>query len=158
MFSTETFLKCYSKFNHYLLSFLLYLHVSTEVLIIMSTPGQKRVTCGHISARDVETRGLETIRLSSRKIVLSARHSPQSRFNSYPAPTYRNRKNKDKKTVSDSPTPTLVDALQVNVLGQVEGEKLLRSLKPPLLARRKDLTNLLKPARESPAVDLLLRI
>ena len=25
-----------------------YLHISTEVLIIMSSPGQKKGTCGHI--------------------------------------------------------------------------------------------------------------
>ena len=38
-------------------------------------------------------------------------------------PTYRDRKNWDKKTVSASPTPTLVDPLQVSVFGQVDGEK-----------------------------------
>ena len=38
-------------------------------------------------------------------------------------PTYRKRKNKDKKTVSASPTPTLVDPSHVRVLGKVEGEK-----------------------------------
>ena len=38
-------------------------------------------------------------------------------------PTYRERKNKDKKTVSASPTPTLVDPSHVSVLGKVEGEK-----------------------------------
>ena len=41
-------------------------------------------------------------------------------------PTYRDRKNKDKKTVSASPTPTVVDPSQVNVLGRVEGEKVVK--------------------------------
>ena len=38
-------------------------------------------------------------------------------------PTYRDRKNRDKKTISASPTPTLVDPSQVNVLGWVDREK-----------------------------------
>ena len=38
-------------------------------------------------------------------------------------PTYRDRKNRDKKTVSASPTPTLVDPSQVSLLGRVAGEK-----------------------------------
>ena len=38
-------------------------------------------------------------------------------------PTYRERKNKDKKMVSASPTPTLVDPSHFRVLGKVEGEK-----------------------------------
>ena len=38
-------------------------------------------------------------------------------------PTYRDGKNRDKKMVSASPTPTLVDPSQVSVLGRVDGEK-----------------------------------
>ena len=43
------FLKFYNKFN-LLVNFYLYLHHSTRILIVMSSPGQKRGTCGHVMA------------------------------------------------------------------------------------------------------------
>ena len=36
-------------------------------------------------------------------------------------PSYRERKNKEKKVVASSPAPTLVDPTHVSVLGKVEG-------------------------------------
>ena len=38
------------KFNCEFIHFILLLHISSEVLIIMSSPGQKRGTCGHVIA------------------------------------------------------------------------------------------------------------
>ena len=38
-------------------------------------------------------------------------------------PTYRDRKNKEKKATASSSTPTVVDPAHVTVLGKVEGDK-----------------------------------
>ena len=45
-FRQETFFEIFNKF----ICFILLLHISTEVSTIMSSPGQKRGTCGHIMA------------------------------------------------------------------------------------------------------------
>ena len=69
-------------------------------------------------------------------------------------PTYRNRKNRDKKMVSTSPTPTLVDPSQVSVLGRVDGEKAVNKCKTPAEERRKQLMNHPNPAvRRNPAAN-----
>ena len=41
-------------------------------------------------------------------------------------PTYRERKSKEKKLVSSSPAPTLVDPSHMSVLGKVEGDKVVQ--------------------------------
>ena len=64
-------------------------------------------------------------------------------------PTYREWKNKDKKLVSSSPTPTLVDPSHVSVLGKVEGEK--ASVKPETTpaAKKKKRSDSSKPSPRS---------
>ena len=72
MFSTETFLKFYNKLYHLMnFKYNVFIHNSTSLLIIMSSPGQKRGTCGHVmtfliatrNARDAEKRGWVTTRV-----------------------------------------------------------------------------------------------
>ena len=125
----------YNKYNH-LLNFLLYLCIFTEVLIIMLSPGQKRGTCGHIMT--VFDGHLKCARCRDNLCVLKKdcpifKAFTPEQIQQLPTPTYRDRKNRDKKTVSASPTPTLVDLSPVNVLGRLEGEKVVKSLKPPVL-------------------------
>ena len=112
MFCTETFLKFYNKFNH-LLNFLLYLHISTEVLIIMSSPGQKRGACGHIMAvfdghlkcTRCRDKGIgDDLCVLKKDCPICKAFTPEQ-IQQLATPTYRDRKNKDKKTVSASPTP-----------------------------------------------------
>ena len=69
---------------------------------------------------DVVIRGFEKTTAFSRKTVLSVESLHQSNYsNSQPPPT----ENKEKKLVSSSPIPTLVDPSHGSVLGEVEGEK-----------------------------------
>ena len=78
--------------------------------------------------RDVEIRGLEAICVSSRKI--SNLQGVYPRAGSTACHPHLQRKNKDKK-VSAFPTPTLVDPLQVSVLGRVDGEKAVKKSETP---------------------------
>ena len=52
-------------------------------------------------------------------------------------PTYRERKSKEKKLVSSSPAPTLVDPSHVSVLGKVEGDKAVKPETTPAAAKKK---------------------
>ena len=52
-------------------------------------------------------------------------------------PTYRERRNKEKKLVSSSPAPTLVDPSHVSVLGKVEGDKCVQPETTPAAAKKK---------------------
>ena len=53
------------------------------------------------------------------------------------SPTYRERRNKEKKLVSSSPAPTLVDPSRVSVLGKVEGDKAVQPETTPAAAKKK---------------------
>ena len=114
----------------------------------MSSPGQKRGTCGHVMAvfdghlkcarcRDKGV-GRQSMcpqeRLSNLQGVYSRAES--SAFH----PTYRDRKNKDKK-VSASTTPTLVDPSHVNVLGLVNREKTAKKSEPPAGKKKRTTTH-----------------
>ena len=96
------------------------------------------------SAQDVETMGLVTIRVLKRDCPVCKAFTPEQILQ-LATPTYRERKNKEKK-VSESPPPpsppTLVDPSQVSVLGRVDGEKTVK--KSETLAGKK------KRADESP--------
>ena len=52
-------------------------------------------------------------------------------------PTYRERKNKEKKLVSSSPAPTPVDPSHVSVLGKVEGDKVVQPETTPAAKKSK---------------------
>ena len=109
MFSTETFLKFYNKFNH-LLNFYLYLRYSTRILIIMSSPRQKRGTCGHIMAvfdghfkcARCRDKGVGDDPCVLKKDCSICKAFTPDQLQQLATPTYRDRKNRDKKTVSAS--------------------------------------------------------
>ena len=63
-------------------------------------------------------------------------------------PTYRDRKNRDEKTVSASPTPTLVDPSQVNVLGWVDGEKAIKKPETTPAGKKKRSDKSPKPSKK----------
>ena len=104
----------------------------------MSSPGQKRGTCGHIMA--VFDGHLKCTRCRDKGIgddpcVLKhdcsiCKPFTPEQIQQLATPTYRDRKNKDEK-VSASPTPTLVDPSQVSVLGRVDGEKAVKKSETP---------------------------
>ena len=77
------------------------------------------------SAQDVEIWGLEMIRVCP----ICKAFTPEQILQ-LATPTYREKKNKEKK-VSASPTPTLVDPLQVSVLGRVDREKTVKKSETP---------------------------
>ena len=120
------------KFICEFIHFISHLNISTEVLIIMSSPGQKRGTCGHVMA--IFDGHLKCARCQDKGLVgedncvlkkdcpICKAFTPEQ-IQQLATPTYRGRKNKEKKMVSSSPTPTLVDPSHVSVLGKVEGEK-----------------------------------
>ena len=93
VFYRETFLKFHNEFNHFM-NFYFILHNSSVLLIIMSSPGQKKGTCGnimalfegHLKCARCRDKGLETIRVSSNVIIQSARPLSQSRFFNLPPP------------------------------------------------------------------------
>ena len=133
MFCTETFLKFYNEYTH-LLNFLLYLRISTEVLIIMSSPGKREARVAILwlclmatsSARDGRNKGVRNDPCVLKKNCPICKAFTPEQIQQLATPTYRDRKNKEKEMVSASPTPTLVDPSQVNVLGRVEGQKVVK--------------------------------
>ena len=104
----------------------------------MSSPGQKRGTCGHIMAvfdghlkcTRCRDKGVgDNPSVLKRDCPICKAFTPEQILQ-LATPTYRERKNKDKK-VSASPTPTLVDPSQVSVLGWVDGEKTVMKSETP---------------------------
>ena len=97
----------------------------------MSSPGQKRGTCGHVMAifdghlkcARCGDKGVGEDNCVLKKDCPICKAFTPEQFQQLATPTYRDRKNKEKKMVSSSPTPTLVDPSHVSVLGKVEGEK-----------------------------------
>ena len=119
------------KFNCEFIHFILFLRISTEVLIIMSSPGQKRDTYGHVMAifeghlkcARCRDKGVGEDNCVLKKDCPICKAFTPEQVQQLATPTYRERKNKDKKMVSSSHTPTLVDPSHISVLGKVEGEK-----------------------------------
>ena len=76
-------------------------------------------------------------------------------------PTYRERKSKEKKLVSSSPAPTLVDPSHMSVLGKVEGDKAVKPETTPAAKKKNAVIHQNPlPARRSPVpvADLHLKI
>ena len=119
------------KFICEFIHFISHLHISTEILIIMSSPGQKRRTCDHVMATfDVHLKcarcrdkGVGEDNCVLKKACPICKAFTSEEIQQLATPTYRDRKNKDKKMVSSSPTPTFVHPSHVSILGKVEGEK-----------------------------------
>ena len=140
------------------LIYLLNLQISTEVLIIMSSPGQKRGTCGHIMAvfnghlkcaRYWDKGAGDKLCVLKRDCTICKAFTPEQ-IQQLATPTYRDRKNKDKKTVS-APTPTLMDPSQVNVLGRVEGEKVVKQPETTPAGKKKRVDESLKASKRKPS-------
>ena len=110
------------KFNCEFIHFILLLGISSEVLIIMSSPGQKRGTCGHIMAifdghlkcAICQDKGAGENNCVLKNDCSICKAFTIEKVQQLTTPTCRKRKNKDKKTVLASPTPTLVDPLHVS--------------------------------------------
>ena len=122
----------------------------------MSSPGQKKGTCGHIM--DVFDGHLKCARCRDKWVeddpcVLKRDCSICKAFTpvqilQLATPTYRERKNKEKK-VSTSPTPSFVDPSQVSVLGRVDGEKAVKKTETPAV-KKKRIDDSPKPSSQRP--------
>ena len=105
----------------------------------MSSPGQKRGTCGHVMAvfdghlrcARCRDKGVGDDPCVLKKACPICKAFTPEQIQQLSIPTYRDRKNRDKKTVSASPTPTLVDPSQVSVLGWVDREKAVDKSETP---------------------------
>ena len=103
----------------------------------MSSPGQRRGTCGHVMA--VFDGHLKCTRCRDKRVgddpcvlkkdcPICKAFTPEQILQ-LATPTYKYRKNKD--TVSVSPTPTLMDPSQISVLERVDGEKTAKKSETP---------------------------
>ena len=97
----------------------------------MSSTGQKRGTCGHVMASfdghmkcaRCRDKGVGDGACVLKKDCNVCKAFTPEQILQLSTPTYRERKNKDKKLVLSSPAPTLVDPSHESVLGKVEGDK-----------------------------------
>ena len=127
MFSTERRFEVYLQIHPFYFTST----YSTEVLIIMSSPGQKRGTCGHVMAifdghlkcARCRDKGVGKDNCVLKKDCPICKPFTPEQVQQLANPIYRDRKNKEKIMVSSSPTPNLMDPAHVSVLGKVEGEK-----------------------------------
>ena len=111
----------------------------------MSSPGQKCGTCGHVMASfdghlkcaRCRDKGLEKDACVLKKECTICEGFTSEQNLQLATPTYRERKNKEKKLVSSSPAPTLVDPSHMSVLGKVEGDKVVQPETTPAVKKRK---------------------
>ena len=103
----------------------------------MSSPGQKKGTCGHIMAlfdghlkcARCRNKGVgDDLCILKHDCPICKAFIPEQILQ-LAIPTYRERKNKEKKV---SASPALVDPSQVSVLGRVDGEKTVEKSEPLL--------------------------
>ena len=113
------------KFNCEFINLILFLRTSSEVLIIMSSPGQKRGTCGHIMASfddhlkcaRCRDKGVgEDACVLQKDCSICKAFTPE--VQQLATSASRERKSKDKKTGSASPAPTHMDPTHVSVSGR----------------------------------------
>ena len=103
------------KFICEFIHFISHLHISTEVLIIMSSPGQKRGTCGHVMAifdghlkcARCRNKGVGEDNCILKKDCPICKAFTPEQVQQLATPTYRDRKNKEKKMVSLSDQESL---------------------------------------------------
>ena len=145
------------KFNCEFIHFILLPRISTEVLIIMSSPGQKRGTCGHVMAifdghlkcARCRDKGVGEDNCVLKKDCPICKAFSPEQIRQLATPTYRERKNKDKKMVLSSPTPTLVDPSHISVLGKVEEENAIIKPETTLAGKKKKRSDSPKPSLRS---------
>ena len=97
----------------------------------MSSPGQKRGTCGHVMASfdghykcaRCRDKGVGDDNCVLKKDCAVCKGFTPEQVLQLATPTYRERRNKEKKVVASSPAPSLVDPSHVSVLGKAEGNK-----------------------------------
>ena len=130
----------------------------------MSSPGQRRGSCGHAMAgfdshskcARCRDKGLGDDPCVQKKECAICRGFNPEQIQQLSTPTYKDRK--DKKATASSSAPTLVDPAHVSVLGKVEKVKAVHST---LLPRRRSVVNhlsLLPVRRNLPAVNHQLKI
>ena len=114
----------------------------------MSSPGQKRGTCGHVMASfdghfkcaRCRDKGVGEDACVLKKDCTVCKGFTPEQILQLATPTYRECKSKKKKLVSSSPAPTLVDPSHVSVLVKWRGTRLY-NLKPHQLRRRRNAVN-----------------
>ena len=111
----------------------------------MSSSGQKRSTCGHVMASfdghfkcaRCRDNGVGEDACVHKKDCIICKGFTPEQILQLATPTYRERKSKEKKLVSSSPAPTLVDPSHVSVLGKVEGDKVVQPETTPAAKKTK---------------------
>ena len=111
----------------------------------MSSPGQKRGTCGHVMASfdghfkcaRCRDKGVGEDACVLKKDCTVCKGFTPEQILQLATPTYRERKSKEKKLVSSSPAPTLMDPSLVSVLGKVEGDKVVQPETTPAAKKTK---------------------
>ena len=139
-FQQETFFELLNKS----ICFILLLRISTEVSIILSSPGQKRGTCdhvmasfdGHMKCARCRYKGIGEDYCILKKDCSICKGFTPEQIHQLSTPTYRERKSKE-KLVSSSPSPTLMNPSHVSVLGKVEGEKAVKPETTPAAKKKK---------------------
>ena len=132
-FSTDTFLKFYNEFFHFILFQVVCIN-STSFLIIMSSPGQKRDSCGHVMAifdnhkkcAHCREKGVGDDPCVKKQDCQICKAFTPSQIIQLATPTYKARKEcgeQKKPEASSDVTPTLVDPSDVTLLGRVSTDK-----------------------------------
>ena len=111
----------------------------------MSSPGQKRGTCGHVmvsfdghsKCARCRDKGVGEEDCVLKKDCAVCKGFTPEQVLQQATPTYSKRKNKEKKVVASSPAPTLVDPSHVSVLGKVEGGKAVKPETTPAAKKSK---------------------
>ena len=119
----------------------------------MSSPGQKRGTCGHVmgsfdghlKCARCRDKGVGEDNCILKKDCAVCKSFTPEQVQQLATPTYRERKNKDKKIVLSSPAPSLVDPSHVSVLSKVEGEKAVVQPETTPAGKKKKRSNSPKP-------------
>ena len=132
-FNRDTFLKFYNKLFHFILIQFLGIN-STSFLIIMSSPGQKRGSCGHVMAlfdnhkkcARCREKGVGDDPCVKKQDCQICKAFTPFQIIQLATPTYKARKERGeqkKSEASSDSTPTLVDPSDVTLLGQVSTDK-----------------------------------
>ena len=126
-------MKFYNELNHFILFQVVFLN-STGLLIIMSSPGQKRGSCGHVMAlfdnhkkcARCHEKGVGDDPCVKKLDCQICKALTPAQVQQLATPTYRSRKERGeqkKSEVSSDATPTLVDTPEVTLLGRVSTDK-----------------------------------
>ena len=102
----------------------------------MSSPGQKRGTCGHVMA-SCHDKGVGEDDCVLKKDCAVCKGFTPEQVLQLATPTYRECKSREKKVVASSPARTLVDPAHVSGLGNVEGGKAVKPETTPAAKKSK---------------------